>query len=808
MPYVLDNPFTRIDTISVQGEFTKKDNEILFLIILQGELSMELNGQPFTAGNEDVLLAMPSDQFHISGSGTNMVQVIKMKSSFFAQGQNEHLGFYVCNSVLDRERDYTPLRRMLAQIALNSRYHSSVRLIKTMEMAYSLLYYLNTYHYVLDMNTGETSRYQTRTSVILSYIEMNYMDDISLEMLARTVYLTPAYLSRFFKKQLGVNFYEYLKKVRLRHAVEELRETDHKIIDIAIANGFSGATVFNRAFQETYHLSPKQYRLQAASEEPQDIKQFELSPEAQTVADRRLQLLSSTGIDEEDILYPTTAKYSISNIQKSRKITPIWKQAVNIGFIDTQNSALLQSQLRDIQRDIGFQYGRLEGVLTGHLMPKLSDGNYNFTYFDRHIEMLLSVNLTPYLDLSESALYFFTPQIIYTHDGQTRGYNFASRREYGEKVRALIKHCINIYGISQVENWIFEIGYLHDEYLSPSESPDEFALRFSVSFHDIKKLLPAAQVGGIVYNTAMGNDFFIQLLDALERQNTSPDFISISIFPREILPTAARLPGGDHTRFSSNPGYAIEQLRAAKGILASRPFFNQRIFVASIGTDIQMRNQTNDTCYQGTFLAKVITDFLDSVDLMAYWQLSDLNIESPDVRYPLFGGSGLLSIDGIPKPGYFVLKNFSQFREQLIEKGKNYFICGNTINTYSIVLFNYVHPQRPVYLEASGPASPDTVYSAFKDSPTEDITIYLDNLIPGKYKIIATTINRKNGSILDSLIHYGISANIQAEDIEHLKEMVHPVTMSNFEDIQNGHMEFHVQLLPHEVRFYKITRQL
>ena len=158
MPYMLDNPFTRIDTISVQGEFTKKDSEILFLIILQGALNVELNGQPFAAGSEDVLLAMPSDRLHILGSGTNMVQVINMKSSFFAQGQNEHLGFYVCNSVLDRERDYTPLRRMLAQIALNSRYHSSVRLIKTMELAYSLLYYLNTYHYVLDMNGSDSSR--------------------------------------------------------------------------------------------------------------------------------------------------------------------------------------------------------------------------------------------------------------------------------------------------------------------------------------------------------------------------------------------------------------------------------------------------------------------------------------------------------------------------------------------------------------------------------------------------------------------------------------------------------------------------
>ena len=359
-----------------------------------------------------------------------------------------------------------------------------------------------------------------------------------------------------------------------------------------------------------------------------------------------------------------------------------------------------------------------------------------------------------------------------------------------------------------MERWIFEIGHLHDEYLNPLETAGEFAQRFAVSFRDIKKLLPSALVGGIVYNTALGIDFFMHLLDALENRNVAPDFISVSIFPRELLPSGDKRLTADNMRFSSNPDYAVEHLRIMKNLLASRPFFNQRLFVASIGTDIQMRNLINDTCFQGAFLAKVVTDFLDCVDMLAYWQLSDLSIESPDIKQPLFGGTGLISTNGIPKPGYFVLKNFSQFKEQLVEKGKNYFICTNAVNTYSIVLFNYVHPKEPVYLDHSGQATPDAIYASFKDSPTEDITLTLDKLFPGTYKIVVTTINRKNGSLLDSLIHYGISSEIQAEDIEYLKEMVHPVTTSHFEDIQNGHMQFHVQLLSHEVRFITITRQL
>ena len=52
------------------------------------------------------------------------------------------------------------------------------------------------------------------------YIGENYSQKITLEGLAKMVYLSPAYLSRVFKQETGMNFNEYLNRVRIQKAQE------------------------------------------------------------------------------------------------------------------------------------------------------------------------------------------------------------------------------------------------------------------------------------------------------------------------------------------------------------------------------------------------------------------------------------------------------------------------------------------------------------------------------------------------------------------------------------------------------------
>ncbi|WP_312460932.1 helix-turn-helix domain-containing protein, partial [Proteiniclasticum sp.] len=69
-----------------------------------------------------------------------------------------------------------------------------------------------------------------------------------------------SYISQLIKQDLGINYYEYLTRVRMREAIFSLTNTTDRIADIALGNGFSDVKSFNSAFKERFGKSPSEYR--------------------------------------------------------------------------------------------------------------------------------------------------------------------------------------------------------------------------------------------------------------------------------------------------------------------------------------------------------------------------------------------------------------------------------------------------------------------------------------------------------------------------------------------------------------------
>ena len=95
-----------------------------------------------------------------------------------------------------------------------------------------------------------------------TYIRENYFKPISLEKISEIAQMTPFTFSRFFKKNCGAGFVEYLNRVRTNKACYLLRETEYQVHDIAIECGFRSISNFNKQFRKTESLSPKEYRAQ------------------------------------------------------------------------------------------------------------------------------------------------------------------------------------------------------------------------------------------------------------------------------------------------------------------------------------------------------------------------------------------------------------------------------------------------------------------------------------------------------------------------------------------------------------------
>lgn len=97
---------------------------------------------------------------------------------------------------------------------------------------------------------------------IAQYIELNYMKDLYLDHIAEVMETSPKYFSYFFKKSFGVNYVEYLNKVRLTHARELLKDTNDSITEIAEKTGYSTLSSFTITFKKYMGISPTDFRKQ------------------------------------------------------------------------------------------------------------------------------------------------------------------------------------------------------------------------------------------------------------------------------------------------------------------------------------------------------------------------------------------------------------------------------------------------------------------------------------------------------------------------------------------------------------------
>lgn len=97
---------------------------------------------------------------------------------------------------------------------------------------------------------------------VYSYIRENFNKQITLKEISSIASMSPFSFSRYFKKNSGAGFVEYLNQVRTNKACYLLRETDYQVHDIADSCGFTSISNFNKQFRKSVGLSPRDYRAQ------------------------------------------------------------------------------------------------------------------------------------------------------------------------------------------------------------------------------------------------------------------------------------------------------------------------------------------------------------------------------------------------------------------------------------------------------------------------------------------------------------------------------------------------------------------
>ncbi|WP_336776930.1 response regulator transcription factor [Paenibacillus sp. MMO-58] len=97
-------------------------------------------------------------------------------------------------------------------------------------------------------------------SEIVAYLDGHYFEDVGLIDMATRYHMDPSYLSRQFKAATGENFIEYVTRKRMEKACELLRESDHKVSDIAELVGYENQRYFSQVFKKFTGQTPSEFR--------------------------------------------------------------------------------------------------------------------------------------------------------------------------------------------------------------------------------------------------------------------------------------------------------------------------------------------------------------------------------------------------------------------------------------------------------------------------------------------------------------------------------------------------------------------
>jgi two-component system response regulator YesN len=94
----------------------------------------------------------------------------------------------------------------------------------------------------------------------IGFLGEHFREDINMSVVANHVSVNYTYFSEKFKEHTGVNFNDYLKRLRIEEAKRGLEKGCYKVYEVATNSGFGDVKHFTKTFKEITGVSPGEYR--------------------------------------------------------------------------------------------------------------------------------------------------------------------------------------------------------------------------------------------------------------------------------------------------------------------------------------------------------------------------------------------------------------------------------------------------------------------------------------------------------------------------------------------------------------------
>jgi xylan 1,4-beta-xylosidase len=443
----------------------------------------------------------------------------------------------------------------------------------------------------------------------------------------------------------------------------------------------------------------------------------------------------------------------------------VWKECIGAGRANEGLRADWQEQLALVQKEIGFRYIRMHGLLHDDMgvYKEQPDGTsiYNWQYIDKLYDYLLRLGLRPFVELTfmPHDLASGNKTVFWWHGNITPPRSY---EKWGALVANLVRHFRERYGDAEVKTWYFEVWNEPD--IAPFWSADlaEYLKLYKAAAEAVKSVSKEYRVGGPA--SAVPYRFEEELLRYCARERVPLDFISTHAYGvKEGFFDATGSRGtvldADRTAVRSRMVHSRELIRQSP--LPELPLHFTEWSSAYTPTDY-----IHDQYHQAAFILDKIKGAQESVDSMSYWVFTDIFEENGPRMTPFHGGFGLLNYQGVRKPAYFAFEFLNRLGpEELTNSDDSSWVCRDSSGGVQALLWDFTPVAPPagvndqVFYKQEQPARP-----AGKTS------LQIDNLPEGTYWMQIYQTGYRVNDAYTMYLDLGAPSQLSRAQVDALKE--------------------------------------
>lgn len=774
----------------------QQDIELIYMIDGKMTVFVEEITSRLAAGD---ILVINANKKHRSGQADGKLLYARFLITYqlFSDVLDSLDFMFWCDSTRGNDERYDELRGILKKILIQYvRANRSTRNFTYITLCYQMMDFLTRQFLVQSSDredAAEGERYEERIRQINNYILSNYSLPISIKDLSEKLYLSSGYLSRFFRKNYGMSFADYLTKVRLYHAVEDLLYTELPITRIAYDNGFANEAAFYKSFRQVYGDTPSGFRknsLQKTEEKKNDSYNQEMEQ-------RLLHFAAEDGgVQKKDA--PAAAE-AVVCVDTDRKLDPIWSRLINIGSAQE----LLRSEIREhlilLKEALGIESVRFWDIFSDAMFLGVNDRKqgYNFSRLDSILDYLLENGLKPHIELGAK------PKRIQ----RTVQENMLKEQDYFQKKKVadwiplmeqLMQHLTERYGQAEIETWRMELWW--DERIPRNDAEIEaYFAEFETIYKIVKKYSPAMEVGG--FGIRLHAPAEEKLLREWLRREIRPDFISQTAYAYD----KGEKYGDKFSKRNTDMDALLHKVEYVDKILRENAP-EIRHYITEWNLTISERNYINDTVFKGAYIMKCFFDFYGKTEMAGYFSGSDRIAEYYDTGVPLFGGTGILTRDSILKPAGFAFEFLGRLYPYFAGKGENYLVTTDRHHSYGIVCHNMRRLNYPYFYAKEDEIEKEQIWKYFEDRDSMEFQITLDGLSPGTYRYKIYRVNEKTGNVFEIWRELGFIEQLDREDVKYLRRICEPKMSIGSMEVETARALLSFTMEPNEILFLKLRR--